>query len=510
MGLITWQLSFKRRLLTLRRWVAVALGTRRIMKARTRVVFAVLIFALAFAIRSLHAVDLAPQMYTIEQPLTGLIETYDLRALSILRGDGLLGPYYEPEQTTWLAQAPGYSIYLSAMYRVVGRNFFNVQLIQNAMTSLAPVLIFLIAGQVLSWRVGAVSGLLAALSHGLAHISNFVLPDSLAALPILAASYCLTLAHGSRQRSYLFYSLSGVLMGIASWLRPQSMLLGIFVACVLWLTSRKRRSSLIRIALLASISILMIAPITLRNYRVYDAFVPINIGIGIVLWEGIADASGNSFGTVSKDEEVAAQEAITYNLPSYADSCFTPDGIVRDRIRTVRSLAIIRQHPVWYAGVMLGRCGNMLNYSESAPLVRSVSQSAEGRPRSALKSGWEEMGSDQSSLIVGESFFWMRRFVPRLQQTAEYGIHGLILIGALILFAASWRRALFISIVPLYYFLFQSAMHTEFRYTLPIHYFLFVFAAVAWVLMGAGVLTVIKSIDLRKLTDADPPETKRS
>jgi hypothetical protein len=46
---------------------------------------------------------------------------------------------------------------------------------------------------------------------------------------------------------------------------------------------------------------------------------------------------------------------------------------------------------------------------------------------------------------------------------------------------------LFISIVPLYYFLFQSAMHTEFRYTLPMQYFLFVFAAVAWVIIGVGI-----------------------
>jgi hypothetical protein len=39
--------------------------------------------------------------------------------------------------------------------------------------------------------------------------------------------------------------------------------------------------------------------------------------------------------------------------------------------------------------------------------------------------------------------------------------------------------------VPLYYLLFQSFTHTEFRYTLPMHYFLFIFAATAWLSLAA-------------------------
>ena len=54
------------------------------------------------------------------------------------------------------------------------------------------------------------------------------------------------------------------------------------------------------------------------------------------------------------------------------------------------------------------------------------------------------------------------------------------------MFAASWRRSVFLLMVPFYYLLFQSTMHTEFRYALPIHYFLFVFAATVWVLLGAS------------------------
>ncbi len=37
-----------------------------------------------------------------------------------------------------------------------------------------------------------------------------------------------------------------------------------------------------------------------------------------------------------------------------------PDGIRRDKERTRESLAFIKQHPVWYVGVMAGRMWGML------------------------------------------------------------------------------------------------------------------------------------------------------
>lgn len=74
-----------------------------------------------------------------------------------------------------------------------------------------------------------------------------------------------------------------------------------------------------------------------------------------------------------------------------------------------------------------------------------------------------------------------------------------IIIGGVILFSAAPRRAAFIFAVPLYYFLFQSFLHTEFRYTLPMQYFLFVFAATSWVLIVSLLWTSAKRLyDRRK------------
>jgi hypothetical protein len=479
-----------------------ALATRAPAGRRAKVVFAVLIFLLSYATKSLQAVDLAPAMYTIEQPMGGLTETYDQRATSILDGEGLLGPYdIKPSRTIWLAQAPGYSIFLSAVYRIFGRDFYKVQAAQNALNSLSPVLIFLIAGLVVSWRVGVVSGLLAAISHHLGHISNFILPDSLSALPVLAGMLLLALAsrlRGRRFKSYLLYAAAGLMFGLASWMRSQVMMLAPFLFVALTLAATRRLPVVKRAAVMVAATVLAIAPITIRNYIVYGEFVPINIGVGIVMWEGIADASGDRFGAVAKDDEVARQEAVLYNNPRYAGTWSSPDGIQRDRDRVNKSLDIIRQHPLWYAGVMIGRMREMVKYSAHAPLVYKISESGARQQTAPIKPGWEEMVTGGSSLAIGESLFWMRPALRAAQRIVKEGMLPLIIIGAVVLFIASLKRGLFISAVPLYYLLFQSLMHTEFRYTLPMQYLVFVFAAIAWVLIGALVYDAIRRVINRK------------
>jgi Dolichyl-phosphate-mannose-protein mannosyltransferase len=477
-----------------RRWLTSALGARHRMSPRAKFIWALLIFLLSFATRSLHAVDLSSVMYTNDQPFNGLTESYDLRAVSILNREGVLGPYnIDPSDTRWLTQAPGYSIFLGGVYWMFGRDLLKAQLVQNTINSISPVLIFLIAGSLISWWVGIGSGLLAAISHHLAYISNFILPDAMHALPVLTAVYLLVVARRAHQ-SYWLYTAAGLMIGLASWLRAQTLLLGLFAAAMLLIISSRRLFVLKRAALTAIFSLLVIAPITIRNYDVYGQFIPLQLGIGLNLWEGIGDASGNRFGAVRTDTEVAEQEADLYGDSHYAGSWTTPDGITRDRDRTKRSIDIILHHPIWYAGVMIDRCRDMLKYSAHAPLVYTISQASSRQRTEPIKRQWRDINQHWSSLVVGEKLFWMRPVLRPAQRVAKEAMLAFIIIGAMIVFVASWRRALLISIVPLYYFLFQSAMHTEFRYTLPMQYFAFVFAAIVWVLIGSSISMGLKRV----------------
>jgi hypothetical protein len=64
----------------------------------------------------------------------------------------------------------------------------------------------------------------------------------------------------------------------------------------------------------------------------------------------------------------------------------------------------------------------------------------------------------------------------------------LTLIGIILLARERRARALLILlIVPAYYLCVQSAMHTEYRYVLAVHYFLFALSALALSWLGGAL-----------------------
>ena len=143
-----------------------ALGSRQSLSRRAKVIISLSLFLLSFSIKSLHAVDLSPVMYSAARPGAVMTSEYDREAAAINEGRNVLVPGdWDPADTSLLVHAPGYPLYLSAIYSLFGRSYFTVQLVQNLINSISPVLIFFIAGLLITRPVGIVSGLLDAVSH---------------------------------------------------------------------------------------------------------------------------------------------------------------------------------------------------------------------------------------------------------------------------------------------------------------------------------------------------------
>jgi hypothetical protein len=494
---------------TFRRWLCRTLATRQQLSLKSKVILSSLIFLTSFSVKSLQAVDLEPTMYTADQPGGVMSSALDERAASIVAGQGIFMPSIsDASDTSLLAHAPGYPIFLSAIYAATGRSYFNVQLIQNLINSVSPVLMFLIAGNLISWRVGIASGFLTGISHHLSYYSNLVLSDSLCALPILAAIYLLIRAGFRGRGSLWLYALAGSMIGLSAWIRPNPMLLGLALAVLLAVIAGLSKKVILSGIVIASASFLTIAPITIRNYLMYGEFVPIRIGIGIVLWQGLGDASGGRFGATT-DDEVIRHEVALYDNDSYGQSWASPDGIKRDRDRVQRSLEVIREHPVWYLGAMFDRMAEMLKDTAHAPLVfrstdtklrdaieLSKAENETKRERKNEQDSQIEM-IDRSALTIGRSLSWLRPPARALQRiTKEAGLY-FVLAGLAVLLLGSWRRALVMLIVPLYYLLFQSVMHTEFRYTLAMRYFLLSLAAIMWTVVVTTAVSFLRKGVLR-------------
>ena len=164
-----------------------------------------------------------------------------------------------------------------------------------------------------------------------------------------------------------------------------------------------------------------------------------------------------------------------YGRPEYANSLFTPDGITRDRARTSRALSVVAAHPLWFASVMARRAASMVRL-ERTPLT--------------------------STLPVSEGWTRAPRLAVRALQKLFITALGLplALAGLLLLVRAKKFCALAALVaVPLYYLCLQSALHTEYRYVLAVHYFLFILAAAA--LYHAGLFARRK---LSQMTNTVP------
>jgi 4-amino-4-deoxy-L-arabinose transferase-like glycosyltransferase len=425
---------------------------RRRDRRRRALTFA-LVFAAAFGVRLLCWRDVRFEAYKVQ---TAVTENYRQMARLLLENGA--SSFYDPGSPTsepdLLGHPPGYPFVLATVYAVCGESDAAAQVFQAACDALAAALVFLIAAELLTYGVGVVAGALVGIAPQFCWNSLMLLPDTLAVLPLLGAVWLLVRARGGRT---LLKALgAGVLVGLSCWLRANALLLAPFAAVsavpLLFMKGERLRPAL---ALVAG-ALFAVAPLTIRNAVVYGHFIPVSLGAGQTLVEGIADYDPERrFGLPDTDAGLTQLEASEAGRPEYAAALFKPDGIERDRQRTRRALKVIRENPVWFAGVMLRRAGSMLRL-ERTPLSTNA----------PVSEGWTRA----PRLVV--------RAVQKLFITAVF--LPLYLAGLALLLRERRKRELAALLtVPLYFLCAQSALHTEYRYVLAVHYLLFVVAAFA-------------------------------
>jgi 4-amino-4-deoxy-L-arabinose transferase-like glycosyltransferase len=468
----------------LRRALSKGLGTRRPSRRAVLLVSAGL-WLLGFVVRSWYAVDLAPVMYSHEQPGTRMASRYDDAALAHLAGDGILYPRVWPDRsdTALVSRPPGYPLFIALVYRTIGRSGFAVQLVQNALGSLLPVFLFLLATGLFGLHVGGLAGAMAACSAPLARYCAVLTPDSLGTLLAVAV---MALVWRDRWRPGWTTLAACVLLGAATWLRPNFLLMAVFVSVGLLAASPRRRRAAPWVLGAAVIAILLVMPVTIRNWRIYGAFVPVSINMGILVWEGIADAGGEHWGARGRDAAVAIEEAKYFRDPRYAGWWASPDGILRDRERMRRSLEVIRAEPLWFLAAAVRRVGEMLDYGDGGvPSVRGADDAPPSEPHLTP--------AETAMLAPGRLGAWARRPIALVQGALAAVTLPLVVAGLGVCALLSPRRLLLVLLVPLYHLLTQAPLHYEPRYVLPMHALSLIVAAAAVAALAAVVSTVARS-----------------
>ena len=421
-----------------------------------RVAVALLVFAAAFATRSFYVEDLiraerasrkragfhdalanATQKFTYD---------YEQRALRILRGGGVLYTGEQPPRELEIAHPPGYAVFMAAVYAVAPRRLKSVTVAQTWLDALCAALVAYVVGVWWGTAAGAIGGLLIALSPHLAWNCMIPMPDTACAWPILGGVVLVRSAVGTGR--WALYVAGGLLLGLACWLRANALLIAPLAALLAWRLRPAHGPWRPTAILLAAW--LVITPITLRNWIVYDAFLPLGWGAGRTLIEGIADYDfENRFGFPKFDKE----------LTRWDEEADIRSHLQRETLLERKALAVILHHPFWFASVVIRRALFQWSYDTSAEgLLDTPFQSRIQPP----------VGAEGSLPLVRT----MVRSLQRIWSTPLF--RALCLLGVFWLWATGRRQDLAVFLlVPLYYLVFQSLLHTEYRYCLPVHYFLF-------------------------------------
>lgn len=391
-------------------------------------------------------------------------EVYKQDARLLVNGDlrtFLTGPD-PPSDATIIMHPPGYPLFIAAFYSVFGENGW-FRMIQILVNSLAAVLVFFLTRRLFDERTGVAAGLLTAISPQFAYHSAILLPDELSTLPVLVALYFLV--RGLEEKRLAMVVLSGVMIGLSCWLRANLLLLPVFILAAMAVVFPKGWRLKPAIAMFGAF-IIVVAPMTVRNYAVFDAFVPVSIGSGTTFVEGLGEMDTDArTGMPTTDEGVMRMDAKLLGRPELYGRLYAPDGIMRERERVRTGLAVVTQHPAWFLAGVLKR-GLMAFRMERVPVIEP---------------NHDEQGTTSSWLYA------INIPLKLLQRTfITAAVLPLVIFGTVLLLGSggSRRKLCVLAIVPLYFLLVHPIVHTEYRYLLPATHVLMIMASVpiGWLL----------------------------
>jgi len=184
-------------------------------------------------------------------------------------------------------RAPLYAYFLALLYKLFSANMHAVLLVQHLIGVATGWLVYRVGREMFSYTAGALALMIYILTRAFIYFEGQILLDFLI-LPLnLLAFLCLCRAlGGARSHAWI---LSGVFFGLSALTRPN--ILFVLPFLLIWVFFRASKSSgvrraLVSVALVAIATIVIIAPVTVRNYVVSKDFVLIASQGGINFYVG--------------------------------------------------------------------------------------------------------------------------------------------------------------------------------------------------------------------------------
>lgn len=451
----------------------------------TKIAAIVFIIGLALIVRGLTASFMRAHLNDPGWFQSGSFKIFDRQAQDVLDRKEPFFWISDSTRTDLIQYPPGNLVWIGAIYTVTGeRSVASVQRVQWVVDALAVLLIVAIAVTAYGWTTGVIAGVLAALSPLLALYSATPGADEPTNWFVLAAVWLSLLAF---KRKSVRYALgAGALLGVSCWLRVNPLLLFVPWAIALYfLVSGGRKTRALLAASVLMSTLLVVAPLIARNLIVfYPEVAPTGLNVGWNLLAGIGETDrAVEFGAPCCDADIIAQDRRSMGLPPDAPlGLVYPDGIRRDRERGQRALAIIKAHPVWYAGVMLKRSLSHLKLA--------------GKPIPNF--GYAGLNvTSAKCLPLHLQFIPLSTAVNALgmiQSVLRYTALLFMIWGVWVGLRGDFRITLLILSTVIYFLVTLAVAHSEIRYGLPMQGLLIVFQA-------RGLFDVVTRIKRRRASN---------
>ncbi|MEW6746058.1 MAG: glycosyltransferase family 39 protein [Planctomycetota bacterium] len=256
------------------------------------------------------------------------------------------GEFSTVEGTPTAFVAPGYPALLALLQQVFGDPVWAARLLQALIGGLSSLAVFALVRHFYSVTTALLAALIWALHPELCGTSVFLYGET-----VFLALFLLALL--ALQRSWTRWQTrwalaTGILMALATLVRPVTLLLmpALAVAATLRAKSRGRALLWSLTALAAFVSV--ISPWSLRNYRCFGRVIPVAAGGGSSLWQGMYLPFDGRF-RYEETQERIAQLAGPDTPPEDWDPILT-----RDILRSMKD------HPLESAWLAIRKMGRFL------------------------------------------------------------------------------------------------------------------------------------------------------
>ena len=206
-------------------------------------------------------------------------QVYDPGARGILDGDGLIGE--DGRLTAYVG--PGYSFFLAVHYNVFGFNLDVVRLTQILLGAISCVLLMLTAQILFNQKVGYISGVLLALYPLDFYQSGLVISEQLFSFLFMLFVYLNIQIFSNLKKEKIDKVLllsaffCGIVLGLSALVRPNALIIPVALLLIVPFSGHELRKNLvIIIGVIVAGFLISIMPWIIRNYILFDKFVPIS------------------------------------------------------------------------------------------------------------------------------------------------------------------------------------------------------------------------------------------